>query len=61
MTADDFATFPFVRGDLDDLFELDYGEGKTSAQEAEDSAAMLGLVLVAVAAILLLVGLWLWF
>lgn len=47
MVADDFARFPRVErdDDLDDLVELDYGEGKTRLQEAEDSAAMIGFVL----------------
>lgn len=33
--------------DLDDLLELDYGEGKTRRQETKDSAAMLAIVLLA--------------
>lgn len=37
--------------------ELDYGEGKTREQEARDSAAMLGAVMIAMFAFVAIVGL----
>lgn len=49
-----------VSDELDDLVELDYGEGKTRAQEAEDSAAMLGLALLAAVVALAAMGVFGW-
>jgi hypothetical protein len=47
--------------ELDELLELDYGEGKTRQQDAEDSAALIGFLLVVLAALtaMLAFGWWL--